>query len=213
MVGRRVVANPLLNPRAERVVKVQTIAETHEQHDALVRTALASERLPDHDALNHLRHVLHLPINLSGANAHATGIQRRIAATVDDETAARRELSPVAVPPHPRPSLEVRRPILASVRIIPECDRHARKRCRTDQLTRLAHQRTSIVAPHLDAHSVAARLKLSAIDGLRGIAKGEAGDDVGAAADAAQSDVRLHALVHIVVAVRREWTPCGQDGA
>ena len=61
--------------------------------------------------------------------------------------------------------------------------------------------------------SVAARLDLAAIDGQRRLAGREAGDDVGAAADAAEAHVALHALVDEVEAVRGERASGGQDRA
>ena len=65
---------------------------------------------------------------------------------------------------------------------------------------------------HLDRHAQPAGLQLATPDRGRGIAEREAGDDVGAAADARQVQVALDAPVDVVVAVRGKRTPGGEDG-
>ena len=64
------------------------------------------------------------------------------------------ELDVVAVVPDARKPLEVRRVVLAAVRIVPEADRHRRERRRADQLALLL-PRTDVpgLVEHLDLHA------------------------------------------------------------
>ena len=88
--------------------------------NSTTRTSPEARRLPDHDALDHLRQLLHLPVDLRRADAHARRVQRRVAPAVDDQPVVRRELRPVAVTPDAREVLEVRGAIARAVGIVPE---------------------------------------------------------------------------------------------
>ena len=95
------------DPGPERRVEYHARRETHEEHDPLV----AIPRLPYRQALDHLRHVLDLAVDLGRADAHAAGIQRRVRSSVDDDAVVRRDRGPVAVPPDAGILLEVRLPV------------------------------------------------------------------------------------------------------
>ncbi len=81
-------------------------------------------------------------IDLRGADPHAAGIQHGVRPAVDHDAAVRRELGVVAVAPHVRESLEVSGAVLAAVGVVPEADRHRRKRRRADELAFLARARS-----------------------------------------------------------------------
>ena len=57
------------------------------------------------------------------------------------------------------------------------------------------------------------RLDLTAPDGANWIAEGEAGNQIGPAADTAQTHVALDVLVHVIEAVRHERTARRKDRA
>src|SRR5262249_31179454 len=120
--------------------------------------------LADHDALQDLRQLLHLAIDLRRADADAAGVQHRVGAAVDDDAAMLGQLHIVAVMPDVGIALEIGGAIAFAVGIIPESDRHRRKWRRADQLTLLALDRFALVVPDLDLHAEAAHLDLAAPD-------------------------------------------------
>ena len=67
----------------QRVVQRQPGAQHHEQPDHLV-VAFA---LADGEPLDDLRHGFEGPVDLGGADAHAAGVERGVAAAVDDDAA------------------------------------------------------------------------------------------------------------------------------
>src|SRR5205085_7807686 len=115
------------------------------------------------------------------------------------------------MPPYAGKVIEVGGAVLLRAGIVPEVDRHARKGRRADELTRLAAHRASLVVEDLDRHAESAHLDLAAPYGSDRIAESEAGDEVRAATNAAETDVALHSLVDIVEAMRSERTPGGQN--
>src|SRR5258708_11150886 len=129
-MGCRVGPDLFTDTIAQIVIEHAVRGESHEEYDPQIRATLVGELLSDHQALDDLGKLLDLPIDLRRADSHAAGIERGVAAAVDDESAPGRQLSPVAVPPDAAIYLEVRRPVLASIRIIPERHRHARNVCR-----------------------------------------------------------------------------------
>src|SRR5262249_174631 len=120
MSRRGVDAQPIRNAFAKSAIEHDAGCQLDEQHDALV----ALPRLTNGDAFENLRQLLDLAIDLRGADADAAGLPRRVRSPEDDRAAVIGEAHPVAVAPHARKSLEVRRVILPPVRIIPEADGH-----------------------------------------------------------------------------------------
>ena len=158
--------------------------------------------------MHHLGQLLDLPVDLGRADAHAAGIERRVAAAVDDHPAVRRDLRPVAVAP----------------RRSGTCSKYAARylapsgsfQNATGMLGNGAVHTSSpglpttespVLVEDLDLHAERARLQLAAPHRSDRIAAGEARDDVRAAADAAQPHVALHVSVDVVEAVRGERAP------
>ncbi len=109
---------------------------------------------------------------------------------------------------------EIRLVVLVPIGIVPEPHWHARERRRAHQFASLPRRRrTAPFVEYVHRHAQPAALQLAAPYGKGRIAEREAGHDVGAPADAAQLDVGLHALVHVVEAVAGEWAPGGEDAA
>src|SRR6185295_10624285 len=96
------------------------------------------------------------------------------------------------VVPDVRKSLEVGAVILATVRIVPETDRHRRERRCANELAFLFPHRAAISREDLDFHTEAAALELAAIYGQQGIAESEAGHDVRTARDRRELQVLFH---------------------
>src|SRR5207247_1227638 len=76
--------------------------------DPLVRARWGADALPDRQALEHLRQLVHLAVNLGRTDTDAAGVERRVAAPVNDQPAVLGDLGPVAVPPRSGVALEIR---------------------------------------------------------------------------------------------------------
>src|SRR5690606_20431403 len=102
-------------------------------------------------------------------DAHATGIQRRVRSPVDHKPTVLRTFGPVAVTPHAREAVKIRRAIFCAVRIVPELNGHRRERRSADQLplSFARAQRTSLVVPHLHRHTEPRSLNFAWPDGPR----------------------------------------------
>ena len=159
------------------------------------RVPRRSHVLPDHEALDDLGQLLHLPIDLRRADPHAAGIERRVAAAVDDHAAVRRELGPVAMSP--------------GVRVIGRSTRRDTSRRRGRSRTRRAcsgngavHTSSPcsptterpVIVEDFDLHPEPRVCSSPRHTGPIGLPQREARDDVRAAADAAQPHVALHVL-------------------
>src|SRR4029079_4146943 len=92
-----------------------------------------------HHAVAHLRQILDYAIELAGAHAHATAIERRVRAPADDRAAALGDLDPVAVSPDAGIVIEVAVAIAAPVGIIPKIHRHAGHGLTDHELPHLPH--------------------------------------------------------------------------
>src|SRR5688572_8899505 len=95
----RVFLDPRPDPFPERLVEPLALAQPNEQDDTRIRAELTGDILPHHDALDDLRKLLHLPVDLGRADAHATRVEGRVAPSIYDHPPARRYLGPVAVAP------------------------------------------------------------------------------------------------------------------
>src|SRR3978361_1609653 len=73
----------------------QSSLEAHEQHDPLVVAPV----LPDYQPFEHLRQLLDLTVDFGRADPHATRIQHRIRAAMDDHAVVRCQLDVVAMVP------------------------------------------------------------------------------------------------------------------
>ncbi len=203
-VGPHAVPDPLL----ERGVQRLPLAQPHEENDPFVPLPLLS----NDQALDDFIELLDLAVDLRGADPDAAGVQHRVGAAVDDDPAVRRQLHVVAMAPHARVALEVGCAVLAAVRIVPEPDGHRGKRLRADQLPLLAYDRRAGFVEDLDLHPECAHLDFAAPDWARRVAADETADDVGAAGNRRQVDIRLDVFVHEVEALRRKRRPCRRHG-
>ena len=131
---------------------------------------------------------------------------------MDHKTTLGRPLSVVAVRPHPRPMIKVRGVKFAAIRILPKPHRAGRKRLGTDQFTLLTLNRVTRFIPDSGGHAQAGGLKLAGVDRERGHPAGETRDDVGAARDAGQVQVRLEGTIHPLKTLMGQRRPCRQHG-
>ena len=67
------------------VAECDAVAQFHKQDDAHVGSAVSDDILPDDQTLEHFRDLLHLPVDLRRANAHAAGVERGVAAAEDHQ--------------------------------------------------------------------------------------------------------------------------------
>src|SRR5437899_1019741 len=131
---RRVGANVRANPLDERFVERNAVLKLYEQHDAHVAHFARWPVLTDHEALDNLGQLLHLPIDFGGADAHAAGIQGGVGAAVDHEAIVLGQLDIVAMAPDVRKALEVGGMVFGAVGVVPESDGHRGKWRRADKL-------------------------------------------------------------------------------
>jgi hypothetical protein len=168
---RRIVAQLCSDAVAQVLVQNQAGAKPHEQHYAHIPGRAAIDLLSHRNALENLRHLIDLPVDLGGPNADASRVERGIAPPVNDVATVASDLRPIAMPPHVREILEVRGAIFLTIGIVPERHRHARKRPRANELAGNQSHRASTVVEHIDSHAESWRLNLSAIDGHDRIAE------------------------------------------
>ena len=101
----------------------------------------------------------------------------------------KRTYIPESMAPDAVEVIEVCGAISEAVRVVPERHRHTRKRFRAHQFSRFTDHRIAILVPHFDRHAKSNALQLAAIDGQRRCAECKTGDQIGAAADAAETDI------------------------
>ena len=154
--------------------------------------------LPERERLEHLGHRLDHAIDLGGADSHAAGVERRVAASVDDHAAVHGPRREVAVRPHLGEPFEVRGVVALARLVAPEAERHRRERLPADQLAgdtgRLA-QRRSVVGRDVDGHAEHRSLDLARVHRSGRIATHQAAAQVGAAGDRREVHVGLDPLV------------------
>ena len=192
---------PALMRRDERVVEHGALPQRDEKHHPHVAVPV----LADGDRFAHLGHLLHLGVDLGGADAHAAGIERGVGAAVDDEAAGGRDLREVALAPDAGEALEIGGAVAGAVRVVPEAERHRRKGRGADELALDAgRRRAALGVAHLDREPEARSLDLAAVHRPGRVAEHEAGEDVGAARDRGEVQVGLHRLVDEVEGLRRQ---------
>src|SRR5207244_12447933 len=82
-----VLADAAPDALPQRLVQGETVAQADEQDDPLVRARGGADALPDRQALEHLRQLVHLAVNLGRTDTDAAGVERRVAAPVNDQPA------------------------------------------------------------------------------------------------------------------------------
>ena len=100
--------------------------------------------------------------------------------------------------------LEIGRRVFCAAGIVPELHRHRRKGHLADEFALLLAHRPARLVEHVDRHAEPRPLDFAAPDRLRRDAEHEAGDDVGAARDRGEMQVRLDRVVDEVEVFRRE---------
>ena len=185
------------------------VAQDDEQHDAHVAVPI----LGDHEALEHVVERIDLAVDLGGSDAHATGVERRVGATVDDHAAVLGPLGEVALVPGARESLEVGGVVTSIAGIVPEAERHRGERRTAHELARGARpRRAPVVVEHVDGHPEARPLDLAGPDRPRGIAGDEAAAQVRPTGDGSQVHVALHVPVHVLEPFGHERRTGRRDG-
>ena len=201
VAGREIPAQLLLDARPERIVEGHPAAE----HDEEQQPALAIQLAGVHDqAIQHLRELLHGPVELAGAHPDAGPVEGRVRPSVDDATAPRRDLDPVAVAPHTGVGVEVTGLVALHLRIVPEPQGHRRQRLGEDQFADLADHRPALRVERFHLGAQPAALNLARAHRQERAREGERGADVGASADRAQQQVTLDMLVHPAEALGRQ---------
>src|SRR6185437_1989674 len=116
----------------------------------------------------------------------------------------------VAVMPYPREPLEISCPITRPVQIVPETHRHRRKGRRAHQLAARAAYRLAVIIHDVDGHPETAALDLSTMHGQCRAAESETGNDVGAAGDGGEMQIRLDRAISEVEAFGQERRAGGE---
>lgn len=129
MTGGAVLPYLLADALAQGLVQLAARLELDEQHHPLVLLPL----LADDDALLYLVELLHIAVDLAGADAHATRVEGGVGAAVEQDAAGLGQLDPVAVAPDVVEPLEVGGVVLFAVFVAPEVDRLGREGFGTDQ--------------------------------------------------------------------------------
>ncbi len=161
VTGGTVLTHLLADALAQGLVQPEAGLELDEQHHPLVLLPL----LADDDALLHLVELLHVAVNLAGADAHAPRVEGGVGAAVEEDAAGRGQLDPVAVAPDVVEALEVGGMVLLAALVPPEADRLGRERLGADQFALFTLYRLARLVEHLDREAEAASLALAAIDG------------------------------------------------
>ena len=176
------------------VVERHLRLEAHGQHDADVAVPLLAED----ERLGHLGVALHQPVEVGRADADTTGVERGVAATVDDDAAVVGPRGEVTLAPGAGEPGEVRVAVagadLAEGSVTPEAEGHRRERRRADQLAgaRPGRHRRAVLGPDVDGHAERRPLDLTGVDRAGGVAADQAAAEVRAPGDRRQVDVGLH---------------------
>src|SRR5574337_2097317 len=207
-VARRgVVADRGFDFLDKRVIEPCAFAQTHEQDYAYVALPV----LADREALDDFRELFHLSIDFRGADAHAAGIERGIRAAVDDETVALREFRPVAVTPDSGEIIEIGGVVFPAVRVVPEMHRHAREGFHAHQFPRPAAYGLAVLVPDFYRHAEATALEFAWIHRQQRIAEGETRNDVGAAGNRGQAQLRFDVAVNVFGILGQQGRAGGGD--
>src|SRR5688572_31193021 len=118
MVRARMLPDPAADPLLERRVQHRALAQAHEEHDADIALPL----LPNDKALNHLRQLLHLTVDLRGTDPYAPGVESGIAPAGDHQPVVAGQPGPIAMAPHAGKMVEVGRAVLGARGVVPEGD-------------------------------------------------------------------------------------------
>jgi predicted nucleic acid-binding protein len=170
---------------AQGVVRFGTGREDHEQ-----RHPVASVRLlrADDQGFGDLGEALDDVVDVGAAEAYAVAIEGGVGAAVHDHRAVGGEGDPVAVPPHTGISGEVRLAVAGTVGVVPEGQRHGRHGAGDDQFADLVDDRMALLVVRGQCDAQVGRGELARPHRHDGRSAGEAGDDVGAAADGGELD-------------------------
>src|SRR5690606_26825757 len=101
-------------------------------------------------------------------------------------------------------AVEISGIIFGPAGVVPEADRHGRKRFRADELALLTAHGMTLVVPHIDRHAERRPLDLAGPDRLHRHRIDEAGHDVGAARYRGQMHVLLDAVIDEGKTLRRK---------
>src|SRR6185369_14957681 len=130
----------------------------------------------------------------------AVAIDGRVAAAVDDATARTGDLQPVAMPPHARVRVEVRREIALVALVTPEVQRHRRNGPGAHKLPNLVDHGLALLVPGLDRAAQEAALHFAGYLGQLPVAADEGPREIGAAGDVAPPDIRRADLLELPAA-------------
>ena len=194
-------AHGLTNLLAQRVVEFETGLQCDEQNHAHVVVPV----LTDDNALDDLVELLDVAIYLSGADAHATGVQRGVGATVNDDAVVFGERDIIAVMPDVVEARKVGVVVLLPSRVGPEVDRLAGESLGADQLALFAAHRLAIVVKYVDRHAERAALDFTAIHRAQRAAHHETGNDIGTAGDRGQADIFFDVFVNEIETLGRQY--------
>ena len=176
------------------------VGRDYEQDHFHVAVDLAA----DHEAVVHLADGFHLAVDFGGADAHAAGVEHGVGAAVDHHATLGRPRGVVAVSPDTGEAFEVRGAITTAVGVIPEADRHRRKRVLANQLSTLIDETVTAIVKHIDIHTKREALQLAASYGQHRIAAGKATENIGTTGNRRELYVGFHMLVDVVEALGRE---------
>ncbi|MNQ90831.1 hypothetical protein D3C85_1061850 [compost metagenome] len=159
--------------------------------------------LTDGHAVEYLRDLLHLTVNLRRADAHTTGVEHGVGTAVDHHPAVRQLLGVIALGPDTGKLAEIRRLELFAVGVVPKADGHRRKVPGANQFAFFTNHRMTVVVPYLDGHAQAFALHFATAHRLQWIAIGKARNDIGATRHRSQADISLEVSINVIVTLWR----------
>ncbi len=131
-------------------------------------------------------------------------VKRRVRAAVNDHAAVRGPLREVAVAPDIREAVEIGAVIFLPVRVVPEFDRHRRKRLGADEFAALAGNRLAAVVPDFHRHAERGRLDFTPPDRRGRIRTDKACRKIGAAGYGSEVNVRFDRFIDVVETFRHQ---------
>ena len=169
--------------------------------------------MSDNQAFDYLIDLLRLTINLGRPDAHTTGIEYRIRATINDEAPVIGLGNIVPMTPQPREFVEISRVVLVPTGIIPESDGHGGKRLTASEFPFFPRsQHLPLIVTHLDFHPQPLSLNLASPNRLSGVATNKAGHNVRAPGNRRKANIRLNRIVNIIKTLRHQWRSSGKYG-
>src|SRR5690606_16053783 len=106
--------------------------------------------LADNDGFLDFGQLFDLTVNLGGANANTTGVQRCIGSAIDDHTTIVIKFDIIAVTPDVIKAIEIGIFVTRTIRIVPEANWHGREGRGTDQFALFVTNWLSVIIKNIN---------------------------------------------------------------